>query len=156
VSDIINDRILVVTPTFSDDCIYDVYVDGIKYKNVGDELYSFHLDSREHTGKKIKLVVHKGSITIQDHHSVAHYPLLVGKVWSRIKITQKEYLNWAYNNKVDIKFPIVCKEGEEIEFYHIVANGPNYVEYHIDYDIIPVSNSVEANTKSVIKKIKEV
>jgi hypothetical protein len=150
VHDIKSDRILVVKPEFSENCSFEVFIDGVKQVNKDKELYSFNVKSPEHGGKKIKIIVNAGNIIIRSHHAIAYYPLYVYGKWKRLPIYQESYIKWMNGENI---FPIELKSGNEIEYYHLFPNGPNYVEYHIEYDIKPVSNDIEENTKSVLDNL---
>ncbi len=144
-------RTLVVRPEFSDNCVFDVYIDGQKHNGYWGELYRFNVDSIEHGAKKIMIDVHSGTIKILSRHSIAYYPLFVFGKWSKIPIYQENYINWMNG---DSNFPVVISSGERLEYLHLFPNGPNYVEYHIDYDMIPVSTDVLKNTNSVIENYR--
>ena len=139
-------RVVVVTSQLSSDCSFDVYIDGKKQSKKDGELYRIETSCKDHTAKEIKIIVHEGSLIITKSDSVGHYPLLVKGKWSTIKIPQEFYIHWLDGSD---SFPKVLVKGDTITYNHLIPNGPSYVEYHIDYDMKPVTNNVVENTKLV-------
>ena len=142
---------MIVSPTISEDCSFDVFIDGIKQTPKESELYRFEVDDIFHGAKKIKLVVHSGSIQIELGDSIGRYPLYALGNWSTIDIQQKVYVNWFHSEKFNL--PIDLSAGDVIEYNHIVPNGATYIEAHIDYPMIQISRDIDKSAMTVIENL---
>ena len=149
-------RTLVVTPYISDDCKFDVYINGEKHEPLQKgELYRFTIKCNEFGYHMIKLVVHSGEIIINDNDSIAFYPLWVEydtkpekNKWTRIPIYQRPYMKWM---DADYDFSKKVSAGKTIEYRHLFPNGPNHVEYRVEYTMpVEVKNDYDFNTDNVL------
>jgi len=139
-------RTLVVKPEFSPNCEFDVYIDGVLQPKISGELYRFTQDTSEHGCCKVKIIVHKGSVTIRSEHGTVYYPIIIDGRLTKIRMCQDIVVNWLAGTDI---FPKVIKDGGSLEYLHYFANGPTYFEAKFEYDAKPVSSDVETTLKSI-------
>jgi hypothetical protein len=145
-------RTIVVRPYTEHDCEFDVYIGDQKCSREDGEVYRFDVPCDFHETKRIRIVVKKGYLCLDDSSSVGRYNLLFNDRWTTIDIHQSGFVKWFQHDHK--KLPLIIKENETVEFDHVVPNGPSYFEMKFNYPMKPIGRDVEENTKSVLENYR--
>jgi len=139
---------------------YDVFVNGVKTKSEGEEIFSFETSTSFHGSMPISIIVHSGEITLKK--STSTYPAIFNNVHGKATIIQpikSPVAVYKNANLESLPFEIKISSGQTLNYEHLMFNGPSRFIISVKNKNINLGEEIfigDFLSKTVIKEITNI